>query len=282
MDRTVIWFAIGGYAVAFCLSLLRLASARHRETPGAYLVIFFAFITHTAGLYLRGMEAGACPLGNTFEYVQFFLWSLVLLLLVAGPVFRVALLEMFTMGLTVTIGTASLLVAGWDKPHDRVLFGGNPWVELHAALSVFAYGVLGLLAVISAMYLIQYRGLTAKRIGSLFSFLPSIRQLDRLSDRFLVLSLIFLSLSFATGVLVWIEVDLRQFSAKLLMVFLLWVGIALILTGRWRGYLSGSRQAMLQVAVFLLALASFWAVGEAVSPLPNPAAPPVTHLLPPG
>jgi ABC-type uncharacterized transport system permease subunit len=26
------------------------------------------------------------------------------------------------------------------------IFGGNPWIELHAALAIFSYGVFGLLA----------------------------------------------------------------------------------------------------------------------------------------
>jgi HemX protein len=46
---------------------------------------------------------GGCPLGNTFEIVQFVAWSAMLLYFFVGTAFRVSLLGLFTAGYAATL-----------------------------------------------------------------------------------------------------------------------------------------------------------------------------------
>ena len=45
-----------------------------------------------------------------------------------------------------SVSLISLAFPAWDGTRSNNLFGGNPWIEFHAALALFSYGVFALLA----------------------------------------------------------------------------------------------------------------------------------------
>src|SRR5690606_13094825 len=112
----------------------------------------------------RGLAVQSCPIGNPFEVLQFVSWSIVLIYILTGPVFRTSLLGSFCAVLAGLLSVGSLLVPSWDQPYPAgALFGGDAWVEAHAAIALFSYGLFGMLAVTSVMYLLQNYGLKHKR-----------------------------------------------------------------------------------------------------------------------
>ena len=54
----------------------------------------------------------------------------------------------------------------WDYPywliHPTILFS-DPWIELHASIAIFSYGIFALLAIVSSMYLIQRKAILSKK-----------------------------------------------------------------------------------------------------------------------
>src|SRR5204862_3137172 len=112
-----------------------------------------------------------------------------------GVTFRSSLLGYFTSGLAAAITLVSLAIPPWDSALRTHIFGGNPWLELHAALAVFSYGVFGLLALTSLMFLLRNYSLKAKHLGGWFSFLPSILDLDHISVRLLAAGVTLLAAS---------------------------------------------------------------------------------------
>jgi len=145
-DRFLVWLATAIYGGVVVYAITALAHHHVHSRSVTYPLIFAGFVLQTVGLYLRGMKIGGCPLGNSFEIIQFILWSTIFLYLVVGPVFRVNLLGIASAAF-VSIGSmVTLLIPDWDLPHTREIFGGDPLIEFHAAVSIFSYGMFGLLA----------------------------------------------------------------------------------------------------------------------------------------
>jgi len=268
-DRLLLWLATATYAVSVLYAVLRLSRHRQHSHSVTYPLIAAGFVLQTSGLYLRGLEIGGCPLGNTFEIVQFVLWSTIFLFLVVGPVFRINLLGTASAALVSVGSLLSLLIPEWDRPHTRKLFGGDPLIEFHAAVSIFSYGVFGLLATVSVLYLLQYIALGRKWRSFIFNLIPSIVQLDLLSRRLLLAGLIVLTLAFASGIIVWFEDAWERLHLKLLAVICLWVSYGVIWILRMRGRMSPHRSALLFISLFVLALFSLWPVKASVPSTPD-------------
>jgi HemX protein len=157
------------------------------------------FVLQTLGLYLRGRAVKGCPIGNTFEIFQFTAWSAIALYLVVGATFRLSLLGYFTSCLSAVLTLLSLANPVWDATRHAAAFGGNAWVEFHAALALFSYGVFALLALTSGMYLLQTYSLKHKHLHGLFSFLPSISSWTQISVRLLVVGVVLMTWSLGSA-----------------------------------------------------------------------------------
>jgi len=273
-DRLFIWLAVAVYGLVATGGILRLVRNQSRNRPLTYPLIAVGFVLQSTGLYLRGMQIGACPLGNTFEIIQFITWSTIFLFLVIGPVFQVHLLGTTTAALAFLAGMVSLLFPGWDSPHTAALFGGDPLIEFHAAVSIFSYGIFGLLSTVSLLYLVQYRALEKKWRSRVFALLPSIVKLDNLAKRLLSAGVLVLSLAFASGIMVWFEEAWNVLHWKILVVFLLWLGYGGVWLLRLRQRFSPHRAAICFLTLYLFALFSLWPVNQArqspaVEPTPS-------------
>lgn len=220
------------------------------------LVVGGGFLLQTVALYLRGLRHGGCPLGNPFEVIQFLTWSIVLFYLVFGPTFRVSLLGLFSSALAGLLAVISLVIPAWDASRRPPMFGGNPWVEVHASMALVSYGAFGVLALISGMYLLQHRALKRKRDRPLFAFLPSIVQLDTMGGRILPIGLAGLTLALVVAFIGGIQSHLAVPVPKLVAVVLVWLVGVVFWTLRSRKILHGPRSAWGGLVLFALALLS--------------------------
>jgi len=191
---------------------------------------------------------------------------------VVGVTFRLSLLGYFTSCLAAALTLMSLAIPAWDATRRAHIFGGNTWIELHAALALFSYGVFALLALTSVMYLLRNYSLKTKNLGGGFSFLPSILDLDHISVRLLKTGVVLMTASLAVGAVYWLR-DLSSVNlAKLLITVAVWVGYAAALGLRLRGILLARRFAWAGVVLFAAALFSLWLVDASRhTPVPVPA-----------
>jgi ABC-type uncharacterized transport system permease subunit len=263
-DRALLWLGALLYLAGFLTGLAALVrrpdSTRSRIWLNGLLVAGWA--SQWAGLYVRGMAVGGCPLGNTFEIVQFVAWSAMLLYFFVGTTFRLSLLGLFTAGYAGALALASLLIPAWDLTRGYKIFGNNPWIEFHAALAVFSYGVFGLLALTSLMQLLQNWSLKHKRLDGLFWFLPSVVQLDQINTRMLTLGVVLLSLSLGVGASWWLRDTSTVDVPKLTVALGVWVVYLVVLLLRWRAWLVSVRFAWVCLVMFFLALMSLGPVNS--------------------
>ena len=263
-DRALLWLGALLYLAGFLAGLLTLA--RRSTAPASRVVLnsllVAGWIAQMAGLYVRGLATGGCPLGNNFELVQFVAWSAMVLYFFVGTAFRVSLLGLFAAGYAAALALISLLIPAWDAVHGQKIFDSNPWIELHAALAVFSYGVFGLLALTSVMQLLQNWSLKHKRLSGLFWFLPSVVQLDQINTRLLALGVLLLTFSLGVGAVWWLRDTASVNLPKLVVTLGVWVVYLVVLLLRWRARLVSVRFAWVCLVMFLLALLSLGPVNS--------------------
>ncbi len=271
-DRSWLWLAAECYLAGLLLGTYYLVRGNRQSGAWINTVIAAGYVFQLVGLYVRGRAVGGCPLGNAFEIYQFTAWSAITLYLVVGVTFRLSLLGFFTSSLAAAVTIVSLSVPAWDATRRAHIFGGNAWIELHAALALFSYGVFALLALTSAMFILRNYSLKTKNLGGAFTFLPSILDLDHISVRLLVTGVVLLTTSLAVGGVYWVR-DLASVNlTKLLITVALWVAYGLALALRLRGVLLAKRFSWVGVGLFAAALLSLWAVDASRHPIEPPAA----------
>jgi ABC-type uncharacterized transport system permease subunit len=263
-DRALLWLGALFYLAGFLTGLLALLRKSNSSGPRTVLnsLLVAGWVLQMAGLYVRGLATGGCPLGNIFEVVQFVAWSAMVLYFFVGTAFRVSLLGLFTAGYAALLALISLLVPRWDAVHGQKIFGSNPWIELHAALAVFSYGVFGLLALTSLMHLLQNWSLKHKRLNGLFWFLPSVVQLDQINLRLLMLGVLLLTVSLGLGAVWWVQDTASVNSPKLFVTVGVWAVYLAVLLLRWRAKLVSVRFAWVCLVMFFLALLSLGPVNS--------------------
>lgn len=280
--RTLLWLATGIYGVTFLAGLVSTARSKNQVVSIAPLILILSgFLSQTRGLYLRGLEVHGCPLGNSLERIQFILWSIVLAYLIMRILFRLNLLGSFSAGLACAGGALSLLTPNMDPPYWREpgyerLFA-DPWIELHASVAIFSYGLFALLAVVSFMYLTQQRALSLKRPGRLGPHLPSIHQLETGGERLLLAGVVFLTVSIAVGSLHWTRAPENVSGTKLAVTIALWIAYCMLWLLHFRQRLYGEKFAKACILLFCLAVLSLGLVSSNKEKTPPLEGQPASH-----
>ena len=262
-DRIAFGIGAAIYLAAFVFGGIMLLLKKPYPRAAMFALLTGGFLIQTLGLNLRGAEIKACPLGNIFEIAQFIAWSLVLLYFIVGPIFRLRLLGFFTAGLAVLLAGGSLLVPAWDKAYPPGIFGGNPWIELHAALAIFSYGVFAIVALVSAMFLIQQHGLKHKQFNGVYAYLPSVQQLDLMAKRLMITGVSVLTAALIFGAVFWINNPDVVPIFKLSATCFIWAGYLIVVVLRLQKKLVTRRHAIASIILFLFAIASLWPVDSA-------------------
>src|SRR5439155_10175232 len=119
-----------------------------------------------------------------------------------------SLLGAFTSPLVFLFQTFALLALADLPAQSRV--APNPWLELHAAISIVAYGAFALACVAGVMFLVQERQLKTHQLRPLFFHLPPIHDLAIAIHRLLRTGFALLTIGLLAGFAVrfdWMKVS---------------------------------------------------------------------------
>ncbi len=241
---------LGGFVHAF-LSLRR---GVYRHSWTAFGLVAAGFLCQTLFLYWRGQGLGRCPITTPFELLTFTGWSMTLFYFVVGSAYRLSLLGAFTAPLAFALQFTALLKPDIASTPGRPT--GGMWTEMHATLSLLAYGAFGLAFVAGVMFLIQDRLLKNHTGMRLVRTLPPVRHLSRALKRLLVTGTILLTAGIASAY----GMEIRPPASKLVIVWCVWAAYAMLIGYEYSRGMSGRRAAWAAVACFVLALASLWFV----------------------
>ena len=259
MDLTFLILSTFCFFLGFAYTLFALGRGRYHPSRLNFSVMLAGFIFQTFFLYIRGQKLERCPLTNLFEVIIFMSWSLVLIYLLIGTSYRLSLLGVFTSPLVFTFQVFALL-AQIDTP-STLKPSHNPWLSMHASLSMVAYGAFALSCVAGGMYLVQAKQLKTHRLRPFFFDLPPIGDLAVVINRLLLLGFVLLTIGL---IAVGIGGSKPGPSENLLnLIKVAWlVGVwllyaAILVIKKWRR-LSPRYTAALAVVSFALALSTLW------------------------
>ena len=250
MDRTLLVLATFCFLFGFAYTMYALGARVYRHSRMNLFAIASGFLCQTAFLYLRGQALGRCPLTNHFEVLAFLSWSMVLFYLLIGPAYRLSLLGFFTSPLVFLLQLFALLMP-WDSAPSHVRVAPNAWLELHAAISVVAYGAFALAGVAGVMYLAQERQLKTHHLKSIFYHLPPIRDLATANTRLVLAGLTLLTVGLGAGFAMG---NVGAHAVKIAWSGAVWLLYAFLAGAECWHRISPRRAALLSVSAFALVL----------------------------
>ena len=254
MERAFLVASTVCFLFGFAYAMYAMGARVFRPSRWNFAVMLTGFVLQSGFLHLRGKVVGRCPLTNLFEVLVFLSWAVVLLYFVVGSTYRLSLLGTFTAPLVFLIQTvAQLLPIAWEPAKHKPSAGF--WPELHAAVSLVAYGAFALACVAGVMYLVQERHLKRHTLNSFFQNLPPMANLAVAVQRLMLAGFVLLTLGLVGGFFAG-----RAHIAIVLMAVSVWLPYGLLLVLRRSHRFSSRRIAWLSVAAFVVALSSLGAL----------------------
>ena len=204
----------------------------------------------------RGDLHGRCPITNGAEILVFVSWSIVIMYLALGRAFRLSLLGVFSMPIVFLFQVIAIISLAIGDPGARPPARLDPWLELHAAMSLLAYGAFGLAAIAGVMYFVQDRQLKSHHPGRLFYSMPPIRYLADALVRLLVIGTVLLSI----GIVAAFFMEVKPNAAHLLISGAVWLAYVFLLAAHTLKRLPPKRLALSALVAFAFALATLSAL----------------------
>lgn len=251
------WFLITStvcFFVGFAYSMFALGAGVARPSRWNFAVMLTGFVLQTGFLQMRGEAVGRCPVTNLFEVLIFLSWAVVLLYFVVGGTYRLSLLGTFTAPLVFLLMMFAqiLPIAGEAPVYKR---SAGMWPEIHAAVSLMAYGAFALACVAGVMYLVQERLLKRHRFNAYFENMPPIADLAVALQRVILVGFILLTVGLIAGFFAG-----HTPAATILLAVAVWLPYGLLLLAKMVHRFSARRLAWFSVGAFGLALAALGAL----------------------
>ena len=252
MERLLVVASTFCYLFGFTYTIYAFRTGSYRPSRYNFAAVLSGFLFQTAFLAMRGHALKHCPITNLFEVFMFLCWSVGLLYLITGSAYRLSLMGAFTSPLVFILQVFALLALADPDPVLRVRIRPNPWLELHAALSVIAYGAFGVAAVAGTMYLAQERQLKTRQLKKIFFQMPPIADLAVALNRLLLTGFVLLTVGLLAGFVVGAP------ALKVAWGVGVWLVYGGILGAERLKKVTPRHVAILSIAAFTLALMTLW------------------------
>jgi ABC-type transport system involved in cytochrome c biogenesis permease subunit len=257
-DRDYFKLAVVFYGLSAIYSVFVWRKGFRQDNRATYILTAVAFILHTIAMFKRGFTLSRCPVNNIYEAMTFVSWTIVGAYLIIGSFQRLRFLGAFAAPFIFAIGIFALM-PGLDVHAAKPQFV-HGWVSLHAALILLAYGAFGLSSIAGLMYLRQEHALKFNKAQVIFSRMPSVERLERVTNRALFMGFILLTLGLSLIPMLIRETPNVNFKsdpkvAWSVFVWLLYLGL---LGWRWRFSAGGRAIAWGAIGSFCFVMLTFW------------------------
>ncbi|MBS0264895.1 MAG: cytochrome c biogenesis protein CcsA [Planctomycetes bacterium] len=251
---------LASYLVAFVLELGRLFG---RSSISRFVMVGFGvagFVAHTLYLINRSQQTHLPPLlASTHDWMLVLAWVLVLFYVFLTLAQKELAVGVFALPVVLAlVGIATLLNQESDVIEVSAARAHRAWAMFHTASLVFGMsaGAAGFLSGI--MYLIQHRRLKGRHGEQTGLKMPSLARLAQMNRWAIMLTFLFLTLGFASGVILKVIASEQASPVRFgdpIVVGSLFVWLCL--AGAFVWLLSGQASAGRQVAWLTLAGCGF-------------------------
>lgn len=252
----------GSYAVALVLEGTRLAFRSRVRRVFRLLWGAAGLVAHTAYLFYRAVETTKLPLSTEYDWYLMAAWVLAALCVAANALKPQLASGLFLLPLV--LGLIAVAVFAADVRPFPQSQAARYWGMVHGVFWLLGSVSVSIGFVAGVMHLLHSYRLRHKRLPLRGLVLPSLEWLERTSVRALVLSMLLLSVGFASGlVLRAVNRRLGQddlpwsdpviWSSGLLWA---WMATATVFVAVYRPARQGRKIAYLTVASFLVLAAT--------------------------
>ena len=259
------WFltaivALWAVSLFFCGRDFRLG---HRGKSAAAWSFFLAgWLTQFAFLYIRGIDAGRCPIGTLAEILTFLSWALAGTYLALNAVYRSNALALYAVSVTTFLQTLTIFLPPSSPGVEKWL--GSSWLGFHASLSILAYAAFILSAVLAMMYLLEDRQLKAHQVSAGTMTFPAVTKLELWMSRVVLAGFLLFTGGLLAGFL-WFEnlptAD-RHYDYKICWAVTVWLAYFVLILAHRFSWLRRRNTAWLYVILTSLTILTFWGINR--------------------
>ena len=219
------------------------------------LLAGFAFLTLFVGYEYYAL--GVAPVLTLKSSLSFFAWTVLLVYVLFHLKFRLMVLGSFVAPVAACLLILSSTLPAGDvmvKPVFRSL-----WLPVHIGTAFVGNGFFAVTFVAGIMYLIQESQIKKKRLGSLYSRLPSLETLDSINHFALICGFTFMTAGMITGS-IYAQYALGSYwrwDPKEVCSLMAWIFYAVLLHERLAVGWRGRRAALLSLFGFLILVLAF-------------------------
>lgn len=254
VSAIMVWLAYLLYAAAFTVLLIGFFTQRPRAGRLGMLVAVTGLVAQTAGLVLRGIEAGRFPFVGIYESMVLVSWAIALVWAVLESFTRIKAIGLYVMPVVLVLLTVALVE--YDPPMGLGPALRSDIVIVHVIVMLVAIGCLYVAGGAAMIYLIEEALLRRRKTSGVLGRLPSLAALDRLIYHATLLGLPFLTMGMAAGVIraETFRVPGWPTDPMVLLSVGAWAVYLVLIGGRVRGDWSGRTVSWLAVAGLVLLL----------------------------
>jgi len=195
------------YMVSMLLFFAFMASRNKGVGLAASGVAYAGWLIQTVAILLRWKESyalghGHAPLSNLYESVVFFAWTIILIYGIIEMKYKYRIVGAFVVPFALLgMAWAQLGLSSGIEPLVPAL--QSNWLLYHVVTCFLGYAAFAVACGISIMYLIKERHESATggdgQAGSVMAMFPSVRVLDDLNYRAIMIGFPLLTLGIVTG-----------------------------------------------------------------------------------
>jgi len=239
------------YAVSAALYVVFFARPRHAWLARVgFWAVILAIVVHAGAIGEACREFGGRDFFTTRGGVVLAAWLAAGALLVVHRSFRLPAAGAFVLPLVVVALIPTTLE---DPTHPDVPAAAVRSAAPHVVTAILALALFAIAAGVALMYLLQEREVKGKRFGALFSRLPSLDSLDRLTQRLVRAGFAVFTVALLTGTLKaathwhgrW------TWDPQIVSMVVVWLLFGALVQLRHQG-LHGRRYAVLTLVGFLV------------------------------
>jgi ABC-type uncharacterized transport system permease subunit len=212
-------------------------------------------LIHALEIISRHIVFKTIPLSNLHDSLDFLAFSIAIVYLVIEMTVKNRGSGLFILGLAFVIELISSFNLSYEPETNELLT--NPIFAIHASLSIMGYTAMALSAIYALMYIVQNNNLKKRKIGKLFTELPAITYLQKMSTRSVFIGIILLGIGLLLGHIQALELmgsfwpkDMKVIVSDAIWILYL-MGYIMLLRNKWRG----EKMAYYTISGFLILIA---------------------------
>ena len=226
----------------------------------SYWILVTGFLFHTIFLGYRYYLLGVAPILDLKSSLSFFAWTIIGVYLVIQSRFKLMVLGSFVAPFAAFLMIISSAMP-WTNEPVKPLFK-SLWLTFHVGTVFIGDALLAIAFLAAIMYLIQEYQIKQKRLGAIYSRLPSLATLDGINYYSIVYGFPFLTVGMITGSVYaqYAFGNYWQWDPKEVWSLISWLFYAALLHQRIAVGWQGRRAAIMAIVCFSVLVFTFLGV----------------------